>query len=88
MDSEQRTLEIAKIQNELNSSREMNLAVKKPPQSQKKVTKFKLIKNLVKKNYFENEEQIQILIIPNPIAYLNYFFIGRSIFSKLQIKVH
>ena len=49
MDSEQKTLGIAKLQNELDSSREINLKEKLITQNPKKITKFKLIKNLVKK---------------------------------------
>ena len=48
MDSEQRTLGIAKLQNELDSSREINLKEKLITQNPKKITKFKLIKNLKK----------------------------------------
>ena len=49
MDSEQKTLGIAKLQNELDSSREINLKEKLITQNPKKITKFKLIKNLVRK---------------------------------------
>ena len=48
MDSEQKTLGIAKLQNELDSSREINLKEKLITQNPKKITKFKLIKNLKK----------------------------------------
>ena len=50
MDSEQRTIGTIKIQNELNSSREMNLEEKLNTQPQKKETKFNIIKNIVRKN--------------------------------------
>ena len=49
MDSEQRTVGIVKIQNELNSSREMNLTEKTETKTPKKGIKFKLIKNIVTK---------------------------------------
>jgi hypothetical protein len=49
MDSEQRTVGIVKIQNELNSSREMNVTEKTETKTPKKGIKFKLIKNIVTK---------------------------------------
>ena len=48
MDTEQRTIDITKTQNELNSSREINLSEKNISKSKKK-TKFKLVKNLIRK---------------------------------------
>ena len=43
MDSEQRTVGIVKMRNDLNSSREMNLTEKTEPKSTKKGIKFKII---------------------------------------------
>ena len=49
MDTEQRTLGIVKIQNELNSSREIKLAENNNQKSTKKGINLKLINNIVKK---------------------------------------
>ena len=57
MDTEQRTIDITKTQNELNSSREINLSEKNISKSKKK-TKFKLVKNLIRKKLTKKKEQI------------------------------
>ena len=88
MDSEQRTVGIVKMQNELNSSREMNLTEKTEPKSTKKGIKFKIIKNIVTKKLTKKKEQITTLIILNQIVSQNYFFTGQNTFSKSQIKEH
>ena len=49
MDSDIRTIGSVKIQNDLNSSREINFLEKEKLKPKKKFAKFKLIKNLVRK---------------------------------------
>ena len=49
MDSEHRTIGTVKLQNDLNSSRDIHFLENSTSPSQKKETKFKIIKNLIKK---------------------------------------
>ena len=57
MDSEIRTIGSAKIQTDLNSSRETNFLEQENSLPKKKVTKFKLIKNLVRKKMTKSKRK-------------------------------
>ena len=82
MDTEQRTIDITKTQNELNSSREINLSEKNISKSKKK-TKFKLVKNLIRKKLTKkkkNKYYLKLLSINLNIK--NIYFLTKTYFQN------